>query len=75
MELHDWLVGVQVPYHEFVVVAARGQLLIVKTPFEATDLLLVPGHLKEVLVGGAQVTLEDVAITAACAHNRLVPSD
>ena len=65
----------QVPNHKFVVVAARGQLLIVKTPFEATDLLLVPRHLGEVLFRGAQVALEDVAITAACAHNRLVPGD
>ena len=65
----------KIPNHQFVVVATRGQLLVVKTPFETTDLLLVPSHLRKVLAWGTQVTLQDVAITAARANNGLVPGD
>ena len=65
----------KVPDHELVVIATRCELLVVERPLQPTNFLFVPCHLLEVLTWSTQVSLQDVAVAAACAHNRLVPSD
>jgi hypothetical protein len=37
----DWLTGMAVPNEQFVVVASRTQLLLIKGPLQSTDLLLM----------------------------------
>ena len=59
----------QVPDHEFVIIAARGQLLVIEAPLQATDLLLMTDKFAEVLAGGAKVPLQDVPVSAASADD------
>jgi len=47
----------QRPKKEFVVVASRGQLLIVETPLKTTNFLLVTNHLTKVRVWRAEISL------------------
>ena len=73
VELHDWLVRMKVPDHQFVVVSTRGQLLVVKAPLQTAHLLLMARKFAEMRPGCPQVSLQDIMVAAACAHNRLVP--
>ena len=73
MELNNGLVGSQIPYHQFVVIATRRQLLVVERPLKAADFLLVSDHLAELVVLGSQISLQNVSILASSAHNWLVP--
>ena len=55
--------GIQlIPDHEFVVVTARGQLLIFGVPFEAADLLLMADELGSPHIGLADVAVVDEAV-------------
>ena len=69
MELNNGLVGSQIPYHEFVVIATGRQLLVVERPLKAADFLLVSDHLAELVVLGSQISLQNVSILASSAHN------
>ena len=56
-ELSQGLVTVEGPNHKLVVVAARGQLLVVKAPLESAHFLLVAQPFTVGVVGAAQITL------------------
>jgi hypothetical protein len=43
-ELDQGLVTVERPYHQFVVISARSQLLVVEAPLQPAHLLLVTLH-------------------------------
>ena len=73
VELDNRLVRVQIPNHKLIVVAARCQLLVVEAPLESAHLLFVADELAERLAWRAQVSLQNVSVTAACANNRFVP--
>ena len=73
VEFQNGLVGLQGPHAELVVVAARGQLLLVEGPLQAADLLAVPmqlGHVRRLL---PHVAVQDVVIPAARGQNISVP--
>ena len=69
MELDQRLVGVQIPNHKFIIVTSGGELLIVEAPLQATDFLLVAFKLAEVRVGSSQISLQNVSVSASCAHS------
>ena len=75
MEFYDWLVRVKVPYHEFVIIATRSELLVVERPLQTANFLLVPSHFGKMRAWCSQISLQNSAVTATSAHNRLVPSD
>ena len=69
VELDYWLVWVQIPNHQFVIVAARCELLIIEAPLQAANLLLVTHQLAEVRALSPQVSLQNVTVTAARADH------
>lgn len=74
-ELCQGFIRVQVPYHQFVVVATRCELLVVKAPLKPTNFLLVALKGTEHVIRVTQVTHVDVTVSAARADNRAVPRD
>jgi hypothetical protein len=55
----------EAPDAEFVVVASRGQLLLIRRPFEPTYLLFVMLKLREILIVFPGVSLEDIFVSGS----------
>ncbi len=53
----------QAPNQELIIVASRGQLLLIVTPLEAADFLLVPDQLGFEVVLGSQVSVQDAFVS------------
>ncbi len=62
-----------VPDHEFVVVAARGELPVFCVPVQAADFLLVADEFAEVLFGLSYVAVVDEAVARARGQDVVVP--
>ena len=75
VELNNWLVRVEVPDHELVIIATRSELLVVERPLQTANFLFVPRHFGKMRPRSSQVSLQDSAITATSTHDRLVPGD
>jgi hypothetical protein len=61
-EVEGGSAGVEAPNVEAVVVAARGQLLLVEGPLEPADFLLVAHHLVHIVVLCADIPHQDVLV-------------
>ena len=62
-----------VPDHEFVVVAARGELSIFGVPVEAANFLFVANKLAEILFGLPHITVIDETIAGARSQDVIIP--
>jgi len=65
--------GARVPDADEVVVAARGELGAVGAPLEAADLARVDLKVGRLVLGDADVVVEDPAVAGAGRENVLVP--
>ena len=63
VELDQGFVAMQIPDHQFVVVAARCELLAIEGPLEPADFLLVACVLLDQAVVGAQVSAQDASVS------------
>lgn len=81
VKFYDWLLVIcSWPNHEFVVITTRGELFLVKTPLESTDLLLMTGQFGFISVMWSQISVKDFSVTrtganaAACPCNSADPT-
>ena len=64
IELHNRFRKVRLaPNYQLIVVTPRGQLLLIRAPLEATDLLLVALEFGEVIILHPDVSVEDCLIS------------
>ena len=76
VELDEGLRGaLGTPKYQLVVIAARGQLLVIEGPFKTTNLLTMTDEFCRVIQRAAQVPVQDAVILASCAEERVVPGD
>mmetsp|Transcript_63313 Transcript_63313/g.181645 ORF Transcript_63313/g.181645 Transcript_63313/m.181645 type:complete len:360 (+) Transcript_63313:650-1729(+) len=73
MELASRRCRPQVPHAQLVVVASRGQLLLVVAPLQPTHLLPVPREPGAKVPFLPHVPVQDVVVSAACAQDGAVP--
>ena len=73
VELCKWFIGVQIPDHQFIIIAARSKLLVIEGPFKATNLLLVSNEFAEMTSRGSEVSLQDITVSTSSAHKRFAP--
>ena len=62
-----------VPYHQLVIIATTGKLLVVERPLQPADLLFVSREARKVLVRGPQIPTENLAVSRTRAHKRPIP--
>jgi hypothetical protein len=67
--------GKLVPYAEFIVVTARGQLPVLSIPAQPTNFLLMAREATEVLIRRADVAVVDETVAAARGEDMIVPSE
>jgi hypothetical protein len=60
------LIIVYTPEKKLVIIAPRGQLLLIETPLKAADFLLMANKLCLEVVFGPQIAMHDAFITRAC---------
>jgi len=65
----------RVPNHQFIVVSARTQLLLVRRPFQTTDLLLVPRELSDEGRPASHVSMQDGLVPGASGKQGGAPGD
>jgi len=73
-ELGKWVTAApRTPQQQFVIVTARRQLLVVKAPLEAADLLAMADQFCGIVLAAAQVPVHDAVVAAARAEEGAVP--
>jgi hypothetical protein len=73
IKFYEWLVEVEAPQDEFVVVSTRAQLLAVVAPFKPADLLLVRDELANVVRFAAYISMCDMPVSRPGCQNISVP--
>mmetsp|Transcript_28191 Transcript_28191/g.42678 ORF Transcript_28191/g.42678 Transcript_28191/m.42678 type:complete len:281 (+) Transcript_28191:125-967(+) len=75
-EFNQWLDVVRlVPDQQLVIVASRGQLLLVRAPLEAADFLLVAFELRKVVRFCSHVTVENGLVSGTAAQEGRCPGN
>lgn len=76
IELHQWLArSLPVPDEQLIVIASRGQLLLVWAPLEPAHFLLVAFELGEEVIFHSEVSVQDALVTRARTQHGGVPRD
>lgn len=75
-ELNQRLLGAtSAPDKKLVVIAPRRQLLVVKGPFEPTNLLVMSLQLGKVWLWHPQISMQDGLVATPRTHEGVVPGD
>lgn len=74
-ELHDWLTALWVPDEQFVIIAARAELLLVKGPLEPTNFLLMADKLAKERAAASQIAMQDSLVPRARAEDGRIPGN
>ena len=63
------------PKQQFVIVATRGQLLVIPRPLKSANFLPVTNQFCSEVLWAPQISVENAVVAAARAQERVVPSD
>ena len=61
------------PDHQFIIIAAAGELVIVEAPFEPTNFLFVAYQFRNVMGVGAHISEQDVSVPGASGKHAAAP--
>lgn len=76
VEFSQWLRAASgTPKHKLIIIATGCQLLVIPTPFKATDFLTVTGQLCCEVLRTTQVAIKDAVVTASGTQEGIVPCD